>query len=103
MYVVLTTTPKGQGRALAKKLVEGRYCACVNVLPGVHSTYRWEDEVQTAEEETLICKVDDKDVGILASAIKEGHPYDTPEVVALVVDDEASDNDYVRWVTWAVR
>lgn len=97
MFVVLCTAPPdGTDATLARTLVEQGVAACVNLLPGVRSIYRWQDEVCDDAETLLICKTSAPQA--LADAIRAHHPYDTPEIVVLDVDDTRSDARYVAWV-----
>ena len=103
MRVVLVTIPTGSGDEMARMLIEREVCACVNVLPGARSYYKDEGQVKQVDEELLVIKVAEADIGVLRTMVKENHPYDTPEFVALDVDTQTSDNDYVRWVRYATR
>ena len=103
MRVVLVTIPTGSGEEMARLLVEREVCACVNVLPGARSFYKDEGELKRKDEELLVIKVAEADIGVLRTMVLENHPYDTPEFVALEVDIHTSDNDYVRWVRYATR
>ncbi len=96
MVVVLSTAPAAVASALAHTLVSSRAAACVNLVPGVTSVYAWEGTVHEDAETLLVCKTDTPER--LAEVLREHHPYDTPEIVVLPVDDAASDPRYVAWV-----
>jgi periplasmic divalent cation tolerance protein len=97
VLVVLVTTPDSDsGHALARALVEERLAACVNVLPGLRSIYRWEGAVEEADECLLLIKVRTAGVARLAERVVELHPYEVPEVVALPV--VAGLEGYLEWV-----
>lgn len=98
MRIVLTTTRHAEADALARALVEERLAACVQVVPEVRSTYRWEGEIVVDHEAQLWCKTSTARVGELVARLRELHPYTTPEIVVLDVDESASDGDYVDWV-----
>jgi len=84
--LVLVTAPAGEeGPALARSLVDERLAACVTVLPGVSSVYRWEGAVETASESLLLVKTRRDRLDHLRERIVELHPYDVPEVVALPI------------------
>jgi periplasmic divalent cation tolerance protein len=86
VLVVLCTAPDAQeGARLAHLLVEGRAAACVNVVPGLRSIYRWQDEVHDDGEVMLIAKTDQRRLALLTDLVESHHPYDCPEVVALPV------------------
>jgi len=81
--IALSTAPSGEvARALARELVARRVAACVNVLDGVTSIYRWNGAVEEAGESLLVIKTSAEQLANLEAALLELHPYDTPEFVA---------------------
>ncbi len=97
VQVVLVTAPNVEvARFLARSLVESRLAACVNVVPAIHSLYRWEGEVQEDEEVLLVVKTRADRRDALASHICELHPYDVPEVLALPA--VGGSEPYLRWL-----
>jgi periplasmic divalent cation tolerance protein len=98
MRLVLCNCPTGQGRAIARTVIESRWAACVNVIPAVRSIYRWDGEVVEEEEETLLIKVAASQVLRLKEELLALHPYDTPEFVVLHTDAESTSEAYAKWV-----
>ena len=99
--VVLVTAPSADvGRALARSVVEAGLAACVNVVPGVTSVYRWDGAVQEDDEVLLVLKTTDTGVDALRGRVLELHPYDVPEFLVLPVTDGS--RPYLDWVTAAV-
>jgi periplasmic divalent cation tolerance protein len=97
LLVVLCTFPdKDTAQRIGRMLVEEGLAACVNVLPGVQSIYRWEGKVESAEEVLAVVKTTDRAHGSLETRLKELHPYDVPEIIALPV--EKAEEAYARWV-----
>jgi len=94
--VVLVTAPPRAARRLARALVERRVAACVNLLPGVRSVYRWKGRVEEAGETLLVIKTAARRVPALLAAVRELHPGEVPEAVALPVT--AGLGPYLRWV-----
>ena len=95
--VVLVTTPSADtALELGRALVDERLAACVNVLPGVTSIFRWEGKRQEAAETLLLIKTGRERYPALERRVLELHPYSVPEVLALSV--EAGAPAYVRWV-----
>ncbi len=94
--VLLSTAPPGAADALARALVEERLAACVNVVPGVRSTYRWEGRVETDEEVLLVIKCLESGLQQLVTRLSELHPYEVPEALALPVDGGSA--RYLDWV-----
>ena len=84
LRVVLLTAPDpAVAEGLARSLVEERLAACVNVVPGVRSFYRWEGRVETAGELLLVVKTRADRAAALAARVRELHPYELPEVLEL--------------------
>ena len=95
--VVLITAPDREvGEKLARSLVEAKLAACVSLLPGVTSIYRWEGEIERSEETLLVIKTTADRVTDLTRCAVELHPYDVPEVIALPVD--GGHKPYLDWV-----
>lgn len=99
--LVLSTVASAEdGERLAQALVERRVAACVNVLPGVTSFYRWEGQVQKDEERLLLIKTRTDRFDELRTALVELHPYEVPEVIAL--DVAAGHGPYLSWLDQSV-
>ncbi len=95
--VALVTAPTPEeGRRLARMIVESGLAACVNLLPGITSIYRWEGEVHEEAEVLLVIKTAAARVEELRERIVEAHPYDTPEVIEVEV--EGGHAPYLDWV-----
>ena len=82
--------------SLAETLVNERLAACVNVLPGVLSIYRWEGQIQRDHEVLLIIKTHSAIYPQLETRIAELHPYSVPEIIAL--PPQAGAATYLRWI-----
>lgn len=82
--VVLTTAPSREvAQGIASALVEERLAACVNIVPGVSSVYRWEGRVESEEEVLMVVKAAAAAFSRLEARVRDLHPYDVPELVAL--------------------
>ncbi len=81
---------------LASELVERRLAACVNLLPGVTSVYLWQEQLESAEEVTLLIKTTRQRYEDVEAAILELHPYELPEIIAVPV--ELGFSGYLNWV-----
>jgi periplasmic divalent cation tolerance protein len=96
MHVLLSTFPdEDTARRIAHTLVEERLVACVNVLPGITSIYRWEGKVETTAEVLTVIKTG-APLDRVMLRLKELHPYDVPEMVVLPVADVLP--AYLQWV-----
>jgi periplasmic divalent cation tolerance protein len=95
--VVLTTcNSQEQGAQLARHLIEHHLAACVNILTGARSFYRWKGEIEQASEVVLIIKSRRDIFEKLREAIAHLHSYEIPEVIALPVVDGSE--AYLNWL-----
>ena len=84
--LVLTNCPDEESaNAIALALVEERLAACVNILPRVQSVYRWQGAVESATEIPLFIKSTAANYPALEATIRNRHPYQVPEIIALPV------------------
>jgi periplasmic divalent cation tolerance protein len=97
MLIVLTTSPTTEeAESLARKIVEARLAACVQVLPPMKSFYFWDGAVQADSEHLLLIKTLPEKYAALESFIKANHSYAVPEIVA--VSAQAVSDDYFDWL-----
>ncbi|MBL8730935.1 MAG: divalent-cation tolerance protein CutA [Planctomycetes bacterium] len=99
VIVALCTAPGAVAETLAKALVGERLVACVNVVPGVRSFFRWQGEVDVADEVLLVIKTTRAQVPALQRRLPELHPYQVPELLVFDVADGLP--AYLRWVVAA--
>jgi periplasmic divalent cation tolerance protein len=83
-------------QAIAEALVGERLAACVNRLPAVHSTYRWQGAVTRDSEELLLIKTTAARFDALKARLLELHPYELPELIAVPV--QHGHEAYLDWV-----
>jgi periplasmic divalent cation tolerance protein len=86
---------------IARALVEERLAACVNVVPGVVSIYRWKDVVERENELMLVIKTVGERVEQLKARLLELHPYELPEVVVIPIG--GGHGAYLEWIAEQVR
>ena len=99
--LVLSTVGASYDAApLARDLVERRLVACVNVVEGIRSIYRWQGKVEDEGEKLLIMKTVEERVPELREALLSRHPYDVPEFIVLPID--AVEGPYRDWLIEAV-
>ncbi|MGH2841754.1 MAG: divalent-cation tolerance protein CutA [Solirubrobacteraceae bacterium] len=98
--VCLVTTPPDRARPIAEAIVERELVACVNIVPLVHSVYRWEGAVEHDDESLLVIKTTRVAVGPLTDVVRELHPYENFELVALEI--VAGAPAYLDWIAGAV-
>lgn len=93
----LSTCPDAETAArIARALVEERLAACVNRLPGVASTYRWQGEIHEDAEVLLVIKTTRERFDALRDRLAELHPYEVPELVAFEIADGLP--AYLEWL-----
>lgn len=100
--IVLTTAGSHEeAQEIARELVERRLAACVNIVGGVCSVYRWKDEIENAQEWMLLIKTTEDAFEAVRDAIRELHSYELPECVQLPI--EAGSEMYLQWIGENVR
>jgi periplasmic divalent cation tolerance protein len=101
-YLIVFCTCPDQvvAERIAGTLVEERHAACVNVVPGVTSIYRWQNQQQSDAELLLTIKTRVDQYSALEQRIRELHPYEVPEVIALPIVEGAT--SYLRWIDSSV-
>jgi len=98
--VVLCTCPdEATGRQIATALLAAELAACVNCLPGIRSWYRWEGQLRDDAEVLLVIKTRQARYAALEAMLRENHPYEVPEIIALPV--VAGARNYLDWVRQA--
>ena len=101
ILVLTTASSKDEARKIARLLVERLLAACVNVVPHVGSIYRWEGEVEEAEEWLLIVKTTRKAFEPVRDAITELHSYDVPECICISIEEGSV--EYLSWIGQSVK
>jgi periplasmic divalent cation tolerance protein len=96
--LVLTNLPdRAAAERLADNLVEKRLAACVNILAPCRSVYRWKGALQHDEEHPMLIKTTLERYPALEAAIRTGHPYELPEIIAVRI--ERGLPAYLDWVS----
>lgn len=99
--VALITVPVESVDAVSSALVESRSAACVNVISGLTSVYRWKGEVCRDPESLLIVKTNQKNRQSVADVLTEHHPYDEPELIFLPI--ASGSKSYLGWLGEMVK
>lgn len=101
LRIALTTVGSAdEGRRLGRLLVERRLAACVNLVPGLTSIYRWKGAVEEQSEILLLIKTTAESLPDLEAALRELHSYQLPEFLALNIS--AASRHYLDWVLESV-
>ncbi|BBE41981.1 divalent-cation tolerance protein CutA [Conexivisphaera calida] len=98
--IVMVTAPAESAGQMARALVKRGLAACVNVVPGLKSIYRWRGNVEESSEVLLIAKTTSGAVGRLIEAVRELHPYEVPEIVSIEIAEGLP--EYLRWISESV-
>jgi periplasmic divalent cation tolerance protein len=95
--LVFTNLPdRASAERLAELLLEQRLAACVNILAPCRSVYRWKGAVQHDEEHPMLIKTSAERYGALEQALRQGHPYELPEIIAVPIEQGLP--AYLEWV-----
>jgi periplasmic divalent cation tolerance protein len=100
--LILNTCPdQAQAERIATALVEGKLAACVNILPGVQSVYRWHGKVERDAEVLLLIKTELACVAAVEQCIRTLHSYEVPEIIALPISH--GHLPYLNWITESIQ
>jgi periplasmic divalent cation tolerance protein len=97
LMVFCTCPDQESAERIANHLIENRLAACVNISSPLKSVYRWQGEIETADEVMLFIKTTTSSYDKLEHAILSLHPYELPEVLAVPVDK--GQQNYLGWIT----
>jgi periplasmic divalent cation tolerance protein len=100
LVVLMTAGSREEAETLGRTLVQEMLAACVNLVPGITSFYRWEHDVQEDVEWLLIAKTRRAALDALTARVRKVHSYDVPEILALPILE--GNPDYLRWLTESV-
>lgn len=102
LRLVLTTAEsQNQARRIADALIERKLAACVNIVSGVQSIYRWKGKAEEADEWLMWIKTTADAFERVCETIKELHTYELPECMCLVIEDGSP--EYLRWIEESVE
>lgn len=96
VVVLVTSGSADEAARISRTLVGERLAACVNIIPGLRSIYRWQGRVEEADEWLLVVKTARQALDQVVARVRSLHAYTVPEVVALPVDGGAA--EYLKWL-----
>jgi periplasmic divalent cation tolerance protein len=99
--VVTTAESMSQARRIADALIERKLAACVNIVSGVQSIYRWKGKAEEAEEWMMWIKTTEDAFERVYETIKELHSYELPECMVLAI--EGGSPEYLKWIDQSVE
>jgi periplasmic divalent cation tolerance protein len=95
--LALSTFPDVEtARRIANQLVEEKFAACANILPGVESIYRWKGKIEKGSETLVFFKLSNDRQSAFQKELRSLHPYEVPEIICIKIDNGLP--DYLRWV-----
>ena len=95
--LVLCTVPdRASAERIAEALVAEQLAACINIIPGITSVYRWKGTLEKDEELLLFIKTSEAVYDSLEQRICALHPYELPEIIAVPI--QTGQEDYIRWI-----
>ncbi|MFC1909569.1 divalent-cation tolerance protein CutA [Chloroflexota bacterium] len=101
LIILVTTDSSEEANRIAQELLQRKKAACVNIVPGVQSLFRWQDKVDSASEHLLIIKTRAALLDEVVALISQFHSYDVPEIIALPII--GGSRDYLEWVGGGVK
>jgi periplasmic divalent cation tolerance protein len=101
MIVLITTGSEEEASKIARLLVKEKKAACVNIVPGVDSLFRWKGKIDSARESLLLVKTTASLLSEIVSLVKETHSYQVPEIIGLPII--GGNEDYLKWLDKACR
>ena len=97
VLLAISTFPDAEtANRIAQTLITEKFAACANLVPAVHSIYRWNDKVETAGEVIVFFKTTQDRQAAFQEKLRSLHPYEVPEIICMNIDTGSP--DYLRWV-----
>ena len=97
VLLAISTFPDAEtANRIAHALIAEKFTACANIIPAVHSIYRWKDKIETAGEVMVFFKTTPDRQAAFQEKLRSLHPYEVPEIIFVSVVTGLS--DYLRWV-----
>ena len=96
IVILITVASREEAERIARRLVEDRLAACVNIVPQVRSLFIWQGKFSQEDEILLVAKSRRTRFRELATVVKQLHSYSVPEIIALPI--LVGSSDYLRWV-----
>ena len=96
--IYITTSTKEEARNIGRDLVEKRLAACVNIIDGMESIYRWEGKIEEAQECILIVKTHYSKVQALTNRVLKLHSYECPSIISFTITEDEGHTPYLDWI-----
>ncbi|MBT5048951.1 MAG: divalent-cation tolerance protein CutA [Rhodospirillaceae bacterium] len=99
--IYMTAGSADEASAIGEALVGEHLAACVNLIEGMRSIYRWQGQIQRDTETVIIAKTTEDRVAALTERVKALHSYDTPCIVVLPI--EGGNAEFLKWISEQVK
>ena len=96
LLCLVTIDDPAKAARIARALVERKLAACANIMPEIRSIYQWKGEIQDESELLMLIKTTRELFPRLQTAVRELHPYEVPEIIALEIDRGLP--EYLQWI-----
>ena len=96
IMVLITASKEDEAARIARDIVSSRLAACVNIVKGIRSIYRWQGKIEDEGEVLMIVKTRRDLFGELKKRVKELHSYSVPEIIALPIVEGSE--EYLKWL-----
>lgn len=97
-FLYVTAPTEDIASTIARALVESCAAACVNIIPGMKSVYRWQDRIEEGAEVVLIVKTTSDRAAHVRDLILASHPHDNPAIAAISIDEANSSRSFCDWI-----
>lgn len=97
-FIYITAPNREEAKEIGRALVEEQLAACVNIIDGMESIYRWKGEIEEAKECVLIVKTHYSRVRKFTRRVKEMHSYACPCIVSFTLTESEGNMDYLNWI-----
>jgi periplasmic divalent cation tolerance protein len=101
VVIFVTASSEEEAGKIAERLLTSRKAACVNIVPGVSSSFWWQGKLDSAQESLLIIKTRASLLQEVVALVKEVHSYSVPEIIALPII--GGNEDYLNWIDGEVK
>ena len=101
IQVITTVSERSDAEKITRKLLEERLAACVQIIGPITSSYWWRGKIETEEEWLCFIKSNETHYDAVEKNIKEVHPYEVPEIIALPIITGFP--DYLAWLNGELK
>jgi periplasmic divalent cation tolerance protein len=101
IVLFITTANAEEAQRIAALLLKERKAACVNIVPGISSSFWWQGKLDSVQENLLIVKSKASVLDDIVNLVKRHHSYDVPEIIALPII--GGNPDYLEWIAKEVK